>query len=125
MAMMRLITSILLIILCALAASAWVVSPIAGRWNCVSTDERGTEVAWTLVLTDVAGKLSGSVIFGQTTDEVQILEPALNGNVLSFKIPINAEETVELTGRVDGSKLEGTFKGKASGKGTFKGTRQA
>lgn len=122
--MIRIIASFL-VILCVLAAAAAAENPIAGKWNCVSTDERGTEVTWALTVTEEAGKLAGSITLTQTGDKIGILEPRLEGNTFSFKIPINAEEIVELTCRVNGSNLEGTFKGKTSGTGTFKGTRQA
>ena len=35
------VASILLILLCGLGASAMADNPIVGRWDCVSTDERG------------------------------------------------------------------------------------
>jgi len=123
--MIRRIASFLLIVLCPLTAYVLADSTIAGKWNCLSTDEKGMEVAWTLIITDDGGKLSGSIIIGQTGDKIDILEPVLNGNNLTFKIQINPEETVELTGRITGSSIDGTFKGKASGTGTFKGSRQA
>ena len=113
--------SILLIVLSFTAYGAS-GSAIAGKWNCIGVDERGTEVPFTLAITDQAGKLSGSLTVTSSGDKIDILEPALNGSVFTFKIQINAEEIVELTLRVDGGKLEGTFKGKASGTGTIKGT---
>lgn len=117
--------SILAIVLFAAAGFADESSPIGGKWNCVSTDERGTEISWTLTVQDQGGKLSGSIVILQSGDELAIMEPAFKDHVLSFKIQINAEETVELTGRVDGSKIEGKFNGKSSGAGSFKGTRQS
>ena len=122
--MTRFIASILLILLCGLGASAMADNPIVGRWDCVSTDERGTDVAWTLVVKSEAGKLSGSMVFVDQGRELEIVEPVLNGDTFSFKFRINVEETVELTARLNGMKLEGKFKGKSSGTGTFKGTRQ-
>jgi hypothetical protein len=122
--MTRIFTSILLIMLCAVVAIA-AGSPIAGTWKCVSTDERGMQVEWTLVVTETAGKLSGSLTIAQTGDQIEILEPVLTGNTFTFKIRINAEEVVELTGHLDGAKIDGSFKGKTSGAGTFKGSRQA
>lgn len=122
--MTRLVVSILLILLCGLGAYAMTDNPIAGKWNCVSTDERGTDVAWTLVVKSEAGKLSGSMVFPEQGQEIEILEPTLNGDTFSFKVRLNEEETVELTARINGTKLEGKFKGKSSGTGTFKGARQ-
>ena len=122
--MTRFVSSILLILLCGLGAYAMADNPIAGRWDCVSTDERGTDVAWALVVKSEAGKLSGSMIFVDQNREFEILEPVLNGDTFSFKIRINVEDPVELTAHINGTKLEGKFKGKSSGTGTFQGTRQ-
>ncbi len=122
--MTRVLASILLILLCGLGGSAAAGDPIAGKWNCVSTDERGTDVAWTLVVKSDAGKLSGSIVFVDQGHETEILEPTLNGDTFSFKIRLNEDEVVELTARINGEKLDGKFKGKSSGTGTFKGTRQ-
>ena len=116
--------SILLLVLLAVIACAASGSAIVGKWNCTSVDERGTEIDWSLEIADQAGKLSGAITITQSGDKLDILEPALNGNVFTFKIQINPEEIVELNLRVDGGKLGGTFKGKASGTGTIKGTRE-
>ncbi len=121
--MMRVLASVLLILLCGLGAYAMADDPIAGKWDCVSTDERGTDVAWTLVVKSEAGKLSGTILIANSGEEIQILEPALSGDTFSFKIRIGADEIVELTARIDGKKLEGKFKGNSSGTGTFKGVR--
>lgn len=112
------------ILLCAVTLCPAADNPAVGKWSCVSTSSTGTEVAWTLVVTQEAGKLSGSITILQSGDQIAILEPALSGDVLTFKLPINAEEIVELSGRIEGAKIQGTFKGKDSGAGTFKGTRQ-
>lgn len=122
--MRRLIAFFLGGFLCAIAS--WAVgsnSSIPGKWSCISTDDRGTDVAWTLVVTDEAGKLAGSITLRQSGDEVDILEPALHGNTFTFKIPINPEELVAVTVRIDDTRLSGTFKGKSSGAGTVKCTR--
>jgi len=114
---------LLLIVLCASASFAG-GSAIAGKWSCVSNDERGTEVAFTLAVKDDGGKLAGSLTILQSGDEIELIEPALTGSTFTFKIRINAEEVVDLTAHIDGAKIQGSFKGKASGTGTFKGTRQ-
>jgi hypothetical protein len=106
--MTRTAIALLSILLCAVTLCVAADNPAVGKWSCVSTDARGTEVAWTLVVTQEAGKLSGSITILQTGDQVAILGPALNGNVFTFKIPINAEEIVELSGRIEGSKIEGS-----------------
>lgn len=122
--MIRTALRVLSVFWCAAGLCAAADPPAAGRWSCVSTSSNGTEVAWTLVVTQEAGKLAGSITIASSGDQIAILEPALKGDVLTFKIPINTEEIVELSGRIEGAKIEGTFKGKDSGAGTFKGTRQ-
>ena len=121
--MLRAIATIFLILFCSLAAFA-ADNPIAGTWNCVSKSETGVEVSWTLVVTSEAGKLAGTLTLVQSGDKIDILEPVLTGNTFTFKIQINPQEIVVLTGNIEGSKLEGTFRGKDSGTGSFKGTRQ-
>lgn len=121
---MRVTVSIFFVLLLAISGFAGTASPIAGTWNCVSTDARGTEVAWSLQVSHTQGKISGFLTITQSGDTLDILEPSLNGNVFTFKLQINPEEIVELTLRIDGAKLEGAFKGKASGTGTIKGARQ-
>lgn len=112
-----------MVLVCAVGAIA-AGSPIAGAWKCVSIDEKGMQVEWTLVVAEAAGKLSGTLTITQSGDQIDILEPVLTGNSFTFKIRINPEEVVELTGHLDGAKIDGSFKGKASGSGTFKGSRQ-
>ena len=120
---MKLVGSVIFsLILQAFAVWAASDSPVAGKWNCHSVDERGTEVAWTLEVTDQAGKLAGVLTIAQTGDRIEILEPKLNGTTFTFKIQINAEEVVELRVDIDGTKLQGTFKGKSSGTGTVAGS---
>ena len=119
------ISSLLAIVLFAAAGFADDSSPIGGKWNCVSTDEKGTEISFTLKVQDEGGKLSGSIVILQSGDELPIVDPAFKEHVLTFKIQLNEEETVELTARVDGSKIEGKFQGKSSGSGSFKGSRQS
>ena len=122
--MRRIIVFFLPLLLCAITLSAGGAgAPIAGKWSCVSTDERGTEVAWTLLVRDDTGKMAGSITLTQSGDQIDILEPALHDNTFTFKIRINPEEIAGLTVRIEDSKLSGTFKGKSSGEGTIKCTR--
>lgn len=118
------VTAIALVILLGFALPAASDNPIVGKWNCVSvSNETGTKVAWTLNVKQNADKLSASVIMAETGDEIPALEPTVEGNTFSFKIKMNPQETVEVTATFEGKQLTGTFKGKDSGTGTFKGLR--
>ncbi len=88
-------------------------------------DERGTQLAWTLVVKDEGGKVSASLRGGQDGAELELADPKVEGNTLSFKIRINAQETVEVVLKTDGKKLGGSFKGKDSGTGSFNGTKHS
>jgi hypothetical protein len=112
------------LILASLSALAWVDNPAVGKWSCTSVDERGTPVTWTLIVKEDGGKLSASIADLPDGSSVDLLEPKLEGNVLTFRIPINPQEIVDVTTRIDGQNLEGTFSGKDSGKGTIKGSKQ-
>jgi hypothetical protein len=112
-------------LLCALSGFAGPNSPVVGKWDCVSrSDATGMEVAWSMFVSADGEKLSGYAVFKETGDRIDLADMALHENTLTFKVVVNAEETVELTGRIDGARIEGTFKGKAAGTGTFKGSRQ-
>lgn len=122
--MIRVIASFLLAACLFVPAAGAAESPIAGTWNCVSKSETGQEIAWTLSVKAEEGKLSGEIVFQQTGDKIAILEPVLKGENFSFKVQINADETVELTSHIQGTKIEGSFKSKFSGTGAFHGNRQ-
>ena len=87
--MIRAISVVVCVALCSLAVFALADNPATGQWNCVSKDERGVEVAWTLAVADNAGKLSGSITLAQSGDKLEILEPSLDGNTFTFKIQIS------------------------------------
>ncbi len=120
--MRRNLASVSLLLLLLLAAYATPANPIVGEWDCKSTDERGTQVLWTLAVNEQQGKLSGWIQIGE--DRVDLVNPKLDGNSFSFGVVINPEETIAITLKVDGNKLEGKFSGKASGTGTVTGQKR-
>ena len=121
---MKVTTTLSLAILLGFPLQAAPDNSIVGKWSCESvSNETGTKVAWTLNVKQEAGKLSASVIMAETGDEIPVLEPAIEGSNFRFKVRMNAQETVEVTATVKGKELTGTFKGKDSGTGTFKGNR--
>lgn len=114
-----------ILILAAVAALAWADNPAVGKWSCTSVDERGNPLNWTLIVKEDGGKLSATIADLPDGVSIELLETKLDGNTLNFKVPINPEEIVEVTAKIDGKNIEGTFAGKTSGKGTLKGTKQS
>jgi hypothetical protein len=118
--------SVLYVLLLAFfAALAWAENPAVGKWSCTSVDERGTPLNWTLSVKEDGGKLSASIADLPDGGTVDLLDPKLDGSTLTFKVPVNPEEIVDVTLKIDGKNLEGTFSGKTSGKGTVKGAKQS
>lgn len=105
-----------------LAAYASPANPMLGQWDCKSVDERGTAVLWTLTVNEEKGKLSGWIQIGE--DRVDLVNPKLDGSTFTFSAVINPEETVDISLKVDGNKLEGKFSGKASGTGSVTGQKK-
>ena len=119
------IAAIALVILCGFSLQAASGNPVVGRWNCESVNnETGRKVAFTLNVKEDSHQLSATLILVETGDEIPALEPTLEGNIFRFKIKVNPEETVELTATIEGKQITGTFKGKESGTGSFKGVRE-
>jgi hypothetical protein len=113
------------LIVATVSALAWAENAAVGKWNCTSVDERGTPITWTLIVKNEGSKLTASIADLPDGSGVDALEPKLEGNILTFKIPVNPEETVDVTLTIGGQSLTGNFSGKSSGKGTIKGTKQA
>lgn len=95
---------------------------VLGKWDCTSTDERGNSLQWTLAVKDDGGKLS-AVLSNENAD-IPLIDPQVNGNDFTFKIRVNETEIVDVKMKIDGNKMEGTFKGQDSGTGTVKATKQ-
>jgi hypothetical protein len=106
-----------------LAAAPGASPAIAGSWDCVANDEHGTQTSWVLTIRQSGAQLAGSLRSATTDDEMQLLEPLLDGNKLGFKVRINATEIVKIALTNEGDRMEGTFAGKDSGRGTFRATR--
>jgi hypothetical protein len=119
------IAAIGLVILSGLSLLAASQNPVVGKWNCESVNnETGMKVSFTLNVKEEAHQVSASITLTETGDEIVALEPTLEGNTFRFKIKVNPEETIEMTATVEGKQITGTFKGKDSGTGSFKGVRQ-
>jgi hypothetical protein len=97
-------------------------NPALGKWDCTSTDSKGTKVDWALEVTADGDKLSATVTFPGSSP-VPLIDPRLDGSTLTFKLQVNETEIVSLKGAIDGKKIEGTFEGHDSGKGTFVGVK--
>jgi hypothetical protein len=121
---MRAFILLFAIVLCGFVPCPAADNPAMGKWNCTSADATGTRITWTLLVKQENGKLSGSLL-GENSEELPLIEPAVEGRTFTFKLRINAEETVEVKVEIDGDKFDGKFQGKQSGTGTFQGTRQA
>ena len=121
--MIRTLALLLTLGLLASGAARAAGNPAVGKWDCTSTDSRGTEVYWTLEVTQAGDKLAATITFSHDGSTVQLIDPHVEGNVLIFKLPINANEIVLLKGAIDGKKIKGTFEGHESGNGIFVGTK--
>ncbi len=121
--MIRMLLLVLTVGLLSAGAGRAAGNPALGKWNCTSTDERGTKVDWTLEVTQDGDKLAATVTFPDG-NSMPLLDPQFDRNVLTFKLQVNATEIVTMKGAIDGKRIEGTFEGKDPGKGTFTGVKQ-
>ncbi len=96
-------------------------NPALGKWNCSSTGENGTKLEWTLLVTENDGQLAAVATLDGT--DMPLLDPKLDGNLLTFKLRVNEHEVVSFELHIDGNKLTGRFEGPDSGKATVTGTR--
>ncbi len=118
----------LLIVVCSfvLGGLAQTNNPIIGKWACKSVDEKGMEASWTMLVKEDQGKLTGYIEGAEPgADQIPLVEPTLEGSTFTFKVVINPEEIVTISGKVAGDKFAGKFTGKASGTGSFSGKKQA
>jgi hypothetical protein len=99
-------------------------SPVAGKWACTSNDGAGHEAAWTLVVKEDGGKLSGTFMGGpEVVVEMPLVDPEFAENMFTFKLNVNANCVIEAKLKLDADKMEGPF-GCSEAKGTLKAARQ-
>ena len=96
-------------------------NPAVGKWNCVSDDGHGAVYNVSVILNDKQGALSGSLIGNEET--IPLIDPKLDGDLLTFKVFINENCTLLFRAKVAGNKLDGTFSCPEVS-GTLKGTKQ-
>jgi len=94
-------------------------NPVVGTWDVVSTDDAGQASNWTLTVKEDDGKLTGSL--SGDPGEFSLVDAKLEGNAFTFKVVVN-EASYEVDTTIDGSKLEGKYKGPEA-TGTLKGTK--
>lgn len=93
-----------------------------GSWECTSTTPTGGEMKWTLTLKEVGGKLVGSA-GSDDGGEISIEDAKYDNGTLTFKVPFEGC-TYEVTLRIEGDKLDGSWKGGGEN-GIVKGTKKA
>lgn len=98
-------------------------APVVGSWDCAALDDRGAQTFWTLVVKADGDKLSATIQSKQGGEQIPLLEPKLEGSRFTFKIQINSTEIVVVEFKLDGNRMEGTFIGKESGRGSIIATR--
>ncbi len=96
-------------------------SPVTGKWDCRSVDERGTTVSWVLAVNQAAGGKLSATLAGDM-GEIVLVDPKLDGEMFTFAIPLGPEK-VDVKLKVSRDTLDGTFQGASAGTGTFKGVR--
>jgi opacity protein-like surface antigen len=126
-AMKKLVLTVLLVALCALAASA---ADISGKWVAQVPGRDGTPMDNTFVFKVDAGKITGTLTmnFGGQAMEQQITDGKLDGDAISFTVVMefNGNQMKSLyKGTVSGSemKLTRTREGGAPGGGGGGGGR--
>ena len=117
--MRTLFVCLLMLLGCAAGFAAG--NPAVGKWDCNSVGETGAKLNWQLTIKEDAGQLAGAITLDGT--DIPVLEPKVDGSMLTFKIRINDHEVVTVELRIDGDKLDGRFEGKESGKATITGSK--
>ncbi|HVX67902.1 MAG TPA: hypothetical protein VHA11_14920 [Bryobacteraceae bacterium] len=114
--------ALMLLVLSAAFLLAAAKTPV-GTWECVSVVPGGgsSEMAWTLNLREVDGKLVGTAANDQ--GEVAIDDAKFDNDTLTFSVSLDSG-TYEISLKVDDDKLDGNWKGGGE-TGTIKGTRKA
>lgn len=111
--------SLIAVFACAALWSAG--NPALGKWNCSSVGENDAKLSWTLTVREEAGQLAA--VANLDGADMQLIDPKVEGNKLTFKLRVNDHEVVSFELYIDGDKLTGRFEGADSGKATITGTR--
>ena len=93
---------------------------LVGTWQLTSDSPGGEQYAWTLVVKEENGKLSGTLTGGP--GQYPLLEPKLEGETFTCKVTID-ERAYVVQAKISGGKFDGTWKGPAS-QGTVKGAKK-
>ena len=96
----------------------WIVpAPVMGSWALeVGADKRE------LTLEQRFQKIEGSIAYGST--QVGLREPALRGPAISFSYVDQAGVRRDFTGRVNGGRMEGSFRADNGGEGRWAATKK-
>jgi hypothetical protein len=114
----------LIVTLAALASAGAAVAAenaVAGTWQVVSDSPGGEQYNWKLEIKEENGKLSGTL--AGSPGQFALLDLRFENDTLTCKVTID-EQTYAIQMKVDGAKIDGTWKGPSS-QGTIKGNKQA
>jgi hypothetical protein len=99
-------------------------NPAVGKWECVSDDGHGAIRHWTLVIADTHNKLGGAIVGLEEGESMQLINPKVDGQLLSFKTFVNPNCTIAFNLKLDGNKLDGKFECPEVS-GTLTGTKKS
>ena len=116
-----------LLLLCLIAAAPALAADnkaVLGSWSCTSASPGGGEgeMAWTLDVREVEGKLVGTA--GNEGGSVDLIDPKFENDTLSFKVALDSG-TYALQLKIKGNTLEGAWTGDGGQKGAVKGTKKS
>ena len=97
--------------------------PRSGKVELLFGRGNGAKLSWTLAVAEEAGQLAA--VANLDGADMQLIDPKVEGNKLTFKLRVNDHEVVSFELYIDGDTLSGRFEGTDSGKATITGTRAA
>ena len=97
--------------------------PRSGKVELLFGRGNGAKLSWTLAVAEEAGQLAA--VANLDGADMELIEPKVEGNKLTFKLRVNDHEVVWFELYIDGDTLSGRFEGTDSGKATITGTRAA
>jgi hypothetical protein len=115
--MLRFATLFLLLTAVCLAAG----NVATGKWSLTATDSNGSDTAWTLLVKEEDGKLSGTLT-GAEGAVFNLIEPSLKGAAFNFKVQLN-EVIYTVETKIEGKQMTGKFSG-AEASGTVRALKQ-